>query len=357
MKSIESGDREKQEQLSEILNNYSSNGLPPCPENWPSYNDEIFEIEPHWSSIVDNASTLTKRQHDQQEAIWELLQTEVYYVKSLRVITDLFMCCLISLQKDVLCEIDIEKLFSNIEDIARVNCSMWECYLQKVLQVARETRSPFNPSDMKEGFKQFLNEYNTNFDLRAPMPGCGPGQTRSLIMQSVLKLKDAQTRMDVACLLFTDLLLVCKPSKRMEKYKIIKPPMRVDRIIVHELKDKGSFLLIYLNEYHVPVTAFTFHHSDQNAIRLWLDQIKKAQDLYSEVRNSVQINDGLSYLTCGEVVEEEVIGITPLKSPDDEIIEEYDLDLSREHSDISTIHESRLIDNEVKYENSNISAK
>ena len=47
-------------------------------------------------------------------------------------------------------------------------------------------------------------------------------------------------QMDVECLLFTDLLLVCKASKRMDKYKIVKPPMRVDRIILHELKDKGK---------------------------------------------------------------------------------------------------------------------
>lgn len=31
---------------------------------------------------------LTKRQHDQQEAIWELLQTEINYIKTLRVISD-----------------------------------------------------------------------------------------------------------------------------------------------------------------------------------------------------------------------------------------------------------------------------
>ena len=47
-------------------------------------------------------------------------------------------------------------------------------------------------------------------------------------------------QMDVECLLFTDLLLICKASKRMDKYKILKPPMRVDRIILHELKDKGK---------------------------------------------------------------------------------------------------------------------
>lgn len=32
--------------------------------------------------------TLTRRQFHQQEAIWELLQTEATYIKKLRVITD-----------------------------------------------------------------------------------------------------------------------------------------------------------------------------------------------------------------------------------------------------------------------------
>lgn len=128
-------------------------------------------------------------------------------------------------------------------------------------------------------------------------------------MQSVLKLKDS-TRMDVECLLFTDLLLICKPSKRMEKYKIIKPPMRVDRMIIQELKDKGSFLLIYLNEYHVPVSAFTFH-ADQASIRVWVEHIRKAQTLYREARKSSQGHNSFMYPGNEEVVEEEVIRTTP----------------------------------------------
>ncbi|XP_069114478.1 pleckstrin homology domain-containing family G member 5-like isoform X3 [Argopecten irradians] len=443
-----SKDREKQEQLSDLLNSYSVN-IPPMPElltvGKPTFSDELFEIEPHWSSLVENASNLTKRQHDQQEAVWELLQTEVYYIRSLQVITDLFMCCLINLQSEqLLNEIDTERLFSNIGDIACTNCCFWENSLSKVLQNSRESRLPLNPSDMKDGFKQFpellspytkyfseqkacadymksrysdnelfktfvvwaetqkqcnrlkltdllvkpmqrltkyslllqailkktddecqrrdvlemiasvdrfvshvnaslrqrheqerlatimtkiesyeaveapndesfkyLQEYNNNFDLRAPMPGCAGGQTRSLIMQSVLRLKDSQSRLDVECLLFTDLFLICKPSKRMEKYKIIKAPMRVDRIITQELKDKGSFLMIYLNEYHVPVSAFTFH-GDQAAIRVWLEHIRKAQALYREIRNPTQGSENYSYLSGGELVEEQVINVTPI---------------------------------------------
>ena len=442
-------DREKQDQLNELLNTYSANGIPPMPDlltlGQPESSETVFKIEPHWSSIVENASGLTKRQHDQQEAIWELLQTEVNYIKTLRVITDLFLCVIINLQSEgLLSEIDTQQLFSNVGDIVCINCDFWECTLVPVLQEARESGLPLSPSIMKDGFKKFpetfkpyirycvdqkstidymkaryadndlfktyvvwaesqsqckrlkltdllvkpmqritkyslllqailrkteedkqrrallemiasvdnfvssvnltlkhrhdqerlasiitkiesydaveapndevlkfIQEYNTNFDLRAPMPGCSSSQTRSLIMQSVLKMKDAQTRMDVECLLFTDLLLICKPSKRMEKYKIIKPPMRVDRLIVHELKDKGSFLLMYLNEYHIPISAFTFH-ADQRAINIWIEHIRKAQDMYRNLSTENKSSDSYSYLPVHETVQEEIICVTPL---------------------------------------------
>lgn len=447
-----SKDREKQDQLNELLNNYSTNGIPHMPElltlgrETQSEKEDMFEMEPHWSSIVENASGLTKRQHDQQEAIWELLQTEINYIKTLRVITDLFLCVILNLQSEgLLSEIKTEQL-SNVGEIVCVNCDFWESTLVPVLEEARESRLPLNPSIMRDGFKKFpetftpyikycveqksstdfikaryaendlfktyvvwaesqpqckrlkltdllvkpmqritkyslllqailrkteedkqrrallemiasvdkfvssvnltlkhrhdqerlasiitkiesydaveapndeslkfIQEYNTNFDLRAPMPGCSATQSRSLIMQSVLKLKDTTTRMDVECLLFTDLLLICKPSKRMEKYKIIKPPMRVDRLIVHELKDKGSFLLIYLNEYHIPISAFTFH-ADQRAINIWIEHIRKAQDIYRNLSTECKTSE--SYFVP-VTVEEEIIRVTPLHQPDD----------------------------------------
>ena len=53
-------DREKTDQLNEILSGYSANGLP----SWPPllaldrvpFDEKVFQLEPHWSCIVDNAS-------------------------------------------------------------------------------------------------------------------------------------------------------------------------------------------------------------------------------------------------------------------------------------------------------------
>ena len=47
--------------------------------------------------------------------------------------------------------------------------------------------------------------------------------------------------MDVCCFLLTDMILISKPTtKKGDKVKIIKPPMRLDRILVYSLRDMGT---------------------------------------------------------------------------------------------------------------------
>lgn len=46
--------------------------------------------------------------------------------------------------------------------------------------------------------------------------------------------------MDVYCFLFTDLLLITKPVKRLEKVKVIRQPLLIHNIVCKELKDPGK---------------------------------------------------------------------------------------------------------------------
>jgi len=51
-------------------------------------------------------------------------------------------------------------------------------------------------------------------------------------------------QMDVCCMLFTDMLLVTKPATKRgagDKVKIIKAPMRLDKIVVYGLRDAGTY--------------------------------------------------------------------------------------------------------------------
>lgn len=62
--------------------------------------DDCYYLEPEWGSIVENADQLPARVKSQNEAIWELLHTEVFYIRRLKVINDIFVACLLNLQNE-----------------------------------------------------------------------------------------------------------------------------------------------------------------------------------------------------------------------------------------------------------------
>jgi len=426
--------QDKQDLLTEILTGYTSNGLPPLPGliaiGRPQFDEQLFEIEAQWSDVVHNSGTFTKKEKDQQQRIWELLHTEIEYIKNMKVVIDLFMCPLINLQNEgVLNEIETEKVFSNVIDIHQINCEFWENYLSLILKEARKTHEKLNPSLLKEGFlkceellrpytkycldqrssqeyvrakyqenelfqmfvtwaegqkqaqrlrlpdllikpmqrltrykilleailkettdedhrddlihmiekvERFVVQVNTvmhqrqeqarlsliinriesydvvdtsseeaskligefsRLDLTCPVPGCGPQQKRHLLKEGPLKLKDS-SKMDVYCFLFTDMLLVTKPTKRGDKVKVIKPPMRLDKIVVHLLREGSNLLLVYLNEYHMATAVYTF----AGDTRVWVEQIKQAQEAYKEMRQLAmeRPEHPLMYLQLGD---------------------------------------------------------
>ena len=111
-------------------------------------------------------------------------------------------------------------------------------------------------------------------DLTCPLPGCGPHERRHLLLEGGLKFRDANSRLDVYCFLFTDMLLITKANKKGDKVKVTKPPMRLDKCVVQLLRDGSSFMLVYLNEYHVATGVYTFHG---DAAKIWVGHVRTAQ--------------------------------------------------------------------------------
>uniref|UniRef100_A0A8C2M0Y3 Pleckstrin homology domain containing, family G (with RhoGef domain) member 5 n=2 Tax=Cricetulus griseus TaxID=10029 RepID=A0A8C2M0Y3_CRIGR len=425
---------DKMEQLESKLHAYSLFGLPRMPrrlrfdhDSWEEEEEEEDEededsaslrLEDSWRELIDGHEKLTRRQCHQQEAVWELLHTEVSYIRKLRVITSLFLCCLLNLQESgLLCEVEAERLFSNIPEIARLHRGLWGSVMVPVLEKARRTRALLQPGDFLKGFKMFgslfkpyirycmeeegcmeymrgllrdndlfrayvtwaekhqqcqrlklsdmlakphqrltkyplllksvlrktdeprakeavitmigsverfihhvnacmrqrqerqrlagvvsrIDAYEVvegsndevdkllkeflHLDLTAPMPGASPEETRQLLLEGSLRMKEGRdSKMDVYCFLFTDLLLVTKAVKKAERTKVIRPPLLVDKIVCRELRDPGSFLLIYLSEFHSAVGAYTFQASSQALCRSWVDTIYNAQNQLQQLR-------------------------------------------------------------------------
>ncbi|XP_045912376.1 pleckstrin homology domain-containing family G member 5 isoform X2 [Micropterus dolomieu] len=436
------------EQLQNKLHSYMLFGLPKVPrqlsfhhDSWEEEEEETdLALEDSWQMLLDNSETLTRRQFHQQEAIWELLQTEATYIKKLRVITDLFLCGLLNLQESgLLTEVEPAKLFSNIQEIVCLHTSLWNQVMVPVLDKARKARALIDPTDLHQGFRTFgtrfqpyirycmeeegcmeymrtlhrdnelfrtyvtwgethkqcnrlkladmlakphqrltkyplllksvlkktdepsardivnsmvatvegfinsvdsqmrqrqeqqklatisaridsyeavegsseevekiLKEYNC-FDLMAPMRGISPEETRQLHLEGALKMKEGKdSRMDVYCVLFTDLLIITKPVKRVEKVKIIRQPLLIHNVVCKELKDPGSFILIYLNEFKSAVAAYTFQANSAAQGRSWVDAICNVQNQLQRLRSEeVRRRQKKSLKRCTEGEEDE----------------------------------------------------
>ncbi|NWV14536.1 PKHG5 protein, partial [Ptilonorhynchus violaceus] len=417
---------EKLEQLANRLHAYSTFGLPKLPpqlrfdrDSWEEDGDEAgLTLEDSWQQIIQGTEALSRRQSHQQEAIWELLHTEATYIRKLKVITDLFLCCLLNLQESgLLCEVDAERLFSNIGEIIRLHCELWRSVMAPVLAKARHTGALLDPVDFLDGFKMFgsrfkpyvrycmeeegcmeymrallrdselfrayvtwaekheqcsrlklsdmlvkphqrltkyplllksilkktddprardtittmissvehfINDVNSRMrqrqerqrlaailsridayevveggtdevdkllkeflrlDLTAPIPGTSPEDTRQLLLEGGLRMREGKdSKMDVYCFLFTDLFLITKPLKKAERTKVVRQPLLVDRVVCRELRDPGSFLLIYLNELGSAVAAYTFQASGQLLCRSWVEAVRNAQNLLQRLR-------------------------------------------------------------------------
>ncbi|XP_071623060.1 pleckstrin homology domain-containing family G member 5 isoform X1 [Heliangelus exortis] len=422
---------EKLEQLVSRLHAYGTIGLPKMPpqlcfdrDSWEEDGDEAgLALEDSWQQIIRGAEALSRRQCHQQEAIWELLHTEATYIRKLKVITDLFLCCLLNLQElGLLCEVDAEKLFGNIGEIIQLHRKLWRSVMAPVLAKARQTGAPLDPIDFLSGFKmfgslfepyvrycmeeegcmeymrallrdselfrayvtwaekheqcsrlklsdmlvkphqrltkyplllksvlkktddprardaittmigsveRFINHVNSRMcqrqeqqrlaailsridayevvegstdevdkllkeflrlDLMAPIPGTSPEDTRQLLLEGSLRMREGKdSKMDVHCFLFTDLFLITKPLKKAERTKVVRQPLLMDKVVCRELRDPGSFLLIYLNELGSAVAAYTFQASGQ--CRSWVEAVRNAQNLLQRLRQRRRLEE------------------------------------------------------------------
>uniref|UniRef100_A0A672NRT6 Pleckstrin homology and RhoGEF domain containing G5 n=1 Tax=Sinocyclocheilus grahami TaxID=75366 RepID=A0A672NRT6_SINGR len=401
------------------LQAYTQFGLPKVPfqlafhqDSWEEEEEEPnLTLEESWRQLLEDPESLSRRQFQQQEAIWELFQTEASYIKKLRVITDLFLCGLLNLQDNsLLVEVEPPRLFSNIHDIVRLHSTLWVQVMLPVLEKARSTQSLIDPVDLQQGFSTFasrfqpyirycmeeescmeymrslprdnelfkiyvtwaetnkecnrlkladmlakphqrltkyplllktilkktddqtsrdalnnmvacvesfinsvdsqmrqkqeqqnlatisarvesyeavegaseeveraLKEFN-RIDLTAPMIDTSPEAIRQLHLEGALRMKEGKdSRMDVYCFLFTDLLLITKPVKRLEKVKVIRQPLLLQNVVCRELKDTGSFVLVYLNEFKSAVAAYSFQANSTTQGKSWTDAICKVQ--------------------------------------------------------------------------------
>ena len=53
----------------------------------------LYSLEEDWTDIVENSASLDEKTRSQQTALWELVETEVAYIRTLKVIQDVSSYC------------------------------------------------------------------------------------------------------------------------------------------------------------------------------------------------------------------------------------------------------------------------
>ncbi|KAG5333301.1 PKHG5 protein, partial [Acromyrmex heyeri] len=151
----------KMDSLTAQLDEYNKHGVPKLANIHlqcdVTINEEaLYNLEGDWRDIVENSQMLSEKHTQQQTALWELAETEVAYIKTLKVVTNLFMACLCSLQaSNILIEVDRLKLFSNIPDIYAANRYFWTEYLLAMVNASRSSGQPLDPGHLLLGFETF----------------------------------------------------------------------------------------------------------------------------------------------------------------------------------------------------------
>uniref|UniRef100_A0A0A9Y6M9 Pleckstrin homology domain-containing family G member 5 n=1 Tax=Lygus hesperus TaxID=30085 RepID=A0A0A9Y6M9_LYGHE len=213
----------KMELLVEKLNNYTKFGIPQLTNKHDEDLEEsLYKLEDDWKEIVTKKLEITDSDRHQQAALWELIQTEVAYIHTLKLMTDLFLSCLVSLQKcNVLTDIDKSRLFSNIEEISTCNINLWAKFLLPMLATARETSTLLDPTNLLDAFIQ-CDELFAPYVIYCSEQGDCQKYCREKTQTNELftaYLAWCETQKDCHRLRLIEMLV--KPMQRLTKYSLL----------------------------------------------------------------------------------------------------------------------------------------
>ena len=84
---------------------------------------------------------------------------------------------------------------------------------------------------------------------------------------------------DVHAFLFSDVFVLTKLKRNVDKYRVIRQPFRINKVVLRVLKDPGSFVFIYLNEYGVMANAFVLQIAPEEQPK-WFNACEEAKVRY-----------------------------------------------------------------------------
>ncbi|TEA30502.1 hypothetical protein DBR06_SOUSAS12410050 [Sousa chinensis] len=215
-------------QLEMRLHTFSMFGMPRLPpedrRHWEigEDGDSSLAIEKSWKELVPGHKEMSRELCHQQEALWELLTTELIYVRKLKIMTDLLAAGLLNLQRvGLLTEVSAETLFGNVPSLIRTHQSFWEEVLGPTLEETRASGQPLDPVSLQNGFLSFSQRFQPYvlycLRVKQTMAYAWKQQDNNPLFRTFLQWCEKHKRSGRQTL--GDLLI--KPHQRITKYPLL----------------------------------------------------------------------------------------------------------------------------------------
>ncbi|CAF4928832.1 unnamed protein product, partial [Rotaria magnacalcarata] len=209
---------------------------------------------------------------------------------------------------------DLQEMIQKVASfVNRVNSKLHSQEQEERVRQISDRIGPFECVSAPPEITSILQEcYRDSFshrlDLLRDMPLFVRGYRRQIVQQGPMKMKDAKNSQDVYCYLFTDMFLITKGGKRSGATnlasstpssltsisndgqfnrgapttinKILKPPIRIDRMDVREYDRRGSsgnepntasFVALVFSEYNLIECGYLFQ---TNLSKQWIENIR-----------------------------------------------------------------------------------
>ncbi|XP_057197145.1 uncharacterized protein plekhg6 isoform X2 [Triplophysa rosa] len=118
------------------------------------------KLNQSWTDIVKSHESMLKTQRHQQEAMWELISTELTYINKLTIAKELVLGALSHCHKyGFLQEVTSTMTFYNLPSILDAHRLFWQEVMYPMLQEVRLTGQPFDPLKLEAGCSQWVENH------------------------------------------------------------------------------------------------------------------------------------------------------------------------------------------------------
>lgn len=214
--------------LERRLYTFSMFGMPRLPpedrQHWEigKDSDSSLTIEKSWKELVSGHKEMSRELCHQQEALWELLTTELIYIRKLKIMTDLLAAGLLNLQRvGLLTEVSVKTLFGDVPSLIRAHQSFWKEVLEPTLAKTRASGQPLDPVSLQDGFLEFSQRFQPYVQycmrVKQTMAYAREQQDNNPLFRAFVQWCEKHKRSGRQML--GDLLI--KPHQRVTKYPLL----------------------------------------------------------------------------------------------------------------------------------------